>query len=209
MVSKMKNRLALLSTLLVAGLLMAGVGTALGAGNLLKFAGKEVSAVAMNDQLKIYEDGKLVKEVTLPEGEYVWESSGHRLVLHKMTSEEMKKKIAEHQEKLDKWLEIANKDSRVQELTNGEGIQYKEGEYILRYSLTTGEGKLVPVGEPADTAILAFEANGKIYEVRIDLNSETVTSVEERSSNMRSYCYGPEGPIDCSKLPLHGPHAPR
>jgi len=209
MVSKMKNRLALLSTLLVAGLLMAGVGTALGAGNLLKFAGKEVSAVAMNDQLKIYEDGKLVKEVTLPEGEYVWESSGHRLVLHKMTSEEMKKKIVEHQEKLDKWLEIANKDSRVQELTNGEGIQYKEGEYILRYSLTTGEGKLVPVGEPADTAILAFEANGKIYEVRIDLNSETVTSVEERSSNMRSYCYGPEGPIDCSKLPLHGPHAPR
>jgi len=209
MVSKMKNRLALLSTLLVAGLLMAGVGTALGAGNLLKFAGKEVSAVAMNDQLKIYEDGKLVKEVTLPEGEYVWESSGHRLVLHKMTSEEMKKKIAEHQEKLDKWLEIANKDSRVQELTNGEGIQYKEGEYILRYSLTTGEGKLVPVGEPADTAILAFEANGKIYEVRIDLNSETVTSVEERSSNMRSYCYGPEGPVDCSKLPLHGPHAPR
>ena len=209
MVSKMKNRLALLSTLLVAGLLMAGVGTALGAGNLLKFAGKEVSAVAMNDQLKIYEDGKLVKEVTLPEGEYVWESSGHRLVLHKMTSEEMKKKIAEHQEKLNKWLEIANKDSRVQELTNGEGIQYKEGEYILRYSLTTGEGKLVPVGEPADTAILAFEANGKIYEVRIDLNSETVTSVEERSSNMRSYCYGPEGPVDCSKLPLHGPHAPR
>jgi len=209
MVSKMKNRLALLSTLLVAGLLMAGVGTALGAGNLLRFAGKEVSVVAMNDQLKIYEDGKLVKEVTLPEGEYVWESSGHRLVLHKMTSEEMKKKIAEHQEKLDKWLEIANKDSRVQELTNGEGIQYKEGEYILRYSLTTGEGKLVPVGEPADTAILAFEANGKIYEVRIDLNSETVTSVEERSSNMRSYCYGPEGPIDCSKLPLHGPHAPR
>ena len=205
----MKNRLALLSTLLVAGLLMAGVGTALGAGNLLRFAGKEVSVVAMNDQLKIYEDGKLVKEVTLPEGEYVWESSGHRLVLHKMTSEEMKKKIAEHQEKLDKWLEIANKDSRVQELTNGEGIQYKEGEYILRYSLTTGEGKLVPVGEPADTAILAFEANGKIYEVRIDLNSETVTSVEERSSNMRSYCYGPEGPIDCSKLPLHGPHAPR
>ena len=198
---EMKNRLALLSILLVAGLLMAGIGTALGAGNLLKFAGKQVSAVAMNDQLKIYEDGKLVKEVTLPEGEYVWESSGHKLVLHKMTSEEMKKKIAEHQEKLNKWLEIANKDSRVQELTNGEGIQYKEGEYILRYSLTTGKGKPVPVGEPADTTILAFEANGKIYEVRINLNSETVTSVEERSSNMRSYCYGPNGPIDCTKLP--------
>ncbi|RLI04574.1 hypothetical protein DRO26_04350 [Candidatus Bathyarchaeota archaeon] len=135
----------------------------------------------MNDQLKIYEDGKLVKELTLS-GEYTIEISGHKIVLHKMTSEEMKKKIAEHQEKLNKWLEIANKDSRVQELTNGEGIQYKEGKYVLRYSLTTREGKLVPRGEPADTVILAFEANGKIYEVKIDLKSETVTSVEERSS---------------------------
>ena len=45
---------------------------ALGAGDLLKFAVKQVSAV--NEQLKIYEDGKLVEEVTLPEGEYVWET---------------------------------------------------------------------------------------------------------------------------------------
>ncbi|RKY95698.1 MAG: hypothetical protein DRQ03_08525 [Candidatus Hydrothermota bacterium] len=62
MKGEMKNRLALLSILLVAGLLMAGMGTVLGAGNLLRFAGKQVSAVAMNDQLKIYEDGKLVLE---------------------------------------------------------------------------------------------------------------------------------------------------
>jgi len=188
MEGEMKNRLALLGILLVTGLLMAGIGTAIGAGNLLRFAGKQVSAVAMNDRLKIYEDGKLVKEITLPEGEYNFtlEAAGHKLthklVIRKMTSEEMKEKIAEHQEKLNKWLEIANKDSRVQELTNGEGIQYKEGKYILLYCITTGEGKPVPVGEPADTAILAFEANGKIYEVKIDLKSETVTSVEEQSS---------------------------
>ena len=195
MVSKMKNRLALLSTLLVAGLLMAGVGTALGAGNLLKFAGKEVSAVAMNDQLKIYEDGKLVKEVTLPEGEYVWESSGHRLVLHKMTSEEMKKKIVEHQEKLDKWLEIANKDSRVQELTNGEGIQAKD----VVNAITGSE----------DEVILTVKVEGKYYKITISLNSETVKLIEEQSSAVIRNCYGPDGPIDCSKLPLHGPHTPR
>jgi len=87
MVSKMKNRLALLSILLVAGLLMAGIGTALGAGNLLRFAGKEISAVATNNQLKIYEDGKLVKEVTLPEEEYIIETSGHKIVFRKMTKE--------------------------------------------------------------------------------------------------------------------------
>jgi len=40
MKGEMKNRLALLGILLVAGLAMAGIATALGAGNLLKFAGK-------------------------------------------------------------------------------------------------------------------------------------------------------------------------
>ena len=183
MKGEMKSRLALLSILLVAGLLMAaGTVLASGASNPLKFAGKEVRVEAIGEQLKIYEDGKLVKELTLS-GEYTIEISGHTIVFRKkMTSEEMKEKIAEHQEKLNKWLEIANKDSRVQELTNGEGIQYKEGKYILLYSITIRKGKPVPVGEPADTAILAFEANGKIYEVKIDLKSETVTSVEERSS---------------------------
>ncbi len=57
-VSKMKNRLALLGILLVAGLLMAGMGIVLGAGNLLKFAEKRVSVEAVNDHLKIYEERK-------------------------------------------------------------------------------------------------------------------------------------------------------
>jgi len=80
MKGEMKKRLALLSILLVAGLAMASIATAFGAGNLLKFAGKEISAVAMNDQLKIYEDGKLVKEITLPKGEYTIETSGYKIV---------------------------------------------------------------------------------------------------------------------------------
>jgi len=182
MISKMKSKLALLSILLAAGLAMAGIATAFGAGNLPKFAEKRVSVEAVNDQLKIYEDGKLVKELTLS-GEYTINISGHTIVFRKkMTSEEMKEKIAEHQENLNKWIEIANKDSRVQELTNGEGIGYKEGKYTLLYSITIKKGKPVPVGEQADTAILAFKANGKIYEVKIDLKSEKVTSVEERSS---------------------------
>jgi len=191
MKDEMKKRLALLGILLVAGFAMAGIATAFGAGNLVKgnlVKGKKVRIESVNDQLKIYENGKLVKEIKLPEGEYNFtiEAAGHRLthklVVRKMTSEEMKEKVAEYQEKLNKWLEIANKDSRIQELTNGEGIQYKEGKYILLYSITTREGKPVPVGEPADTVILAFKVNGKIYEVKIDLKNEIVISVEERSS---------------------------
>ena len=122
----MKNRLTLLGILLVAGLAMAGIATALGAGNLLKFAGKQVSAVAMNNQLKIYEDGKLVKEITMPKGEYTIETSEHKIVFRKMTKEEIEKAQAEHEKEMNKWLEIANKDSRIQELTNGKGIQSKD-----------------------------------------------------------------------------------
>jgi len=195
MVSKMKNRLALLSILLVVGLLMAGIGTALGAGNLLKFAGKEVSAVAMNDQLKIYEDGKLVKEVTLPEGEYTIETSGHKIVFQKMTKEEIEKAQAEHEKEMEKWIEIANKDSRIQELTNGEGIQAKD----VVNAITGSE----------DEVILTVKVEGKYYKITISLNSETVKLIEEQSSAVIRNCYGPDGPIDCSKLPLHGPHTPR
>jgi len=191
----MKNRLALLSILLVAGLLMAGIGTTLGAGNLLKFAGKQVSAVAMNDQLKIYEDGKLVKEITLPEGEYTIETSGHKIIFRKMTKEEIEKAQAEHEKEMEKWIEIVNKNSRIQELTNGKGIQSKD----IISTITGSE----------DEVTLTVKVEGKYYKITIDLNSETVKSIEEQSSAVTENCYGPNGPIDCSKLPLHGPHAPK
>jgi len=195
MKGEMKNRLALLSILLVAGLLMAGIGTALGAENLLKFAGKQVSAVAMNDQLKIYEDGKLVKEITLPEGEYTIETSGHKIVFRKMTPEEIEKAQAEHEKEMEKWIEIANKDSRIQELTNGKGIQSRD----VVSAITDSMGEV----------ILTVKVEGKYYKITIDPNSETVKSIEEQSSAVIGKCYGPNGPIDCSKLPLHGPHAPK
>ena len=105
---------------------MAGMATAFGAGNLLKFTGKETSAVAMNEQLKIYEDDKLVKEITLPKGEYTIETSGHKIVFRKMTKEEIEEAQAEHEKEMEKWIEIANKDNKIQELTNGKGIQSKD-----------------------------------------------------------------------------------
>ncbi len=137
---EMKNRLVLLSILLVTGLVTAGIVTVSGASNSLKFAGKEVRVVAMGEQLKIYMDGKLVKEITLPEeGEYNFtiEAAGHKLqhkiTIHKMTEEEIKEAQAEHEKMMNKWLEIANKDSRIQELTNGEGIQPKDAVWAESY----------------------------------------------------------------------------
>lgn len=181
MKGEMRKRLALLSILLVAGLAMAGIATAFGAGNLVKFAGKEISAVAINDQLKIYENGKLVKEITLPEGEYTYtikttEISGHKIVFHKMTKEEIEKAQAEHEKEMNKWLEIVNKDSRIQELTNGEGIQFKD--------------VINAITDSGDEVILTVKVE-KYYEITIDLNSERVKSMEERSSDRTEICYGP------------------
>ncbi|RLI33766.1 hypothetical protein DRO53_04900, partial [Candidatus Bathyarchaeota archaeon] len=168
MKGEMKSRLALLSILLVAGLLMAaGTGSALGAGNLLKFAGKEVRVEAIGEQLKIFEDGKLVKEITIPEGEYSFtiEAAGHKLthkiVVHKITPEENEKAQAEHEKEMSKWLEIANKDSRIQELTDGEGIHKKDVAGVM-------------IDE--DVAILTVKVEDKYYKITIDLNSETVKS---------------------------------
>ncbi len=190
----MKNRLALLSVLLVAGLTMAGMATAFGAGNLLKFAGKRINIEAVNDQLKIYENGKLVKGITMPEGEYIIETSGHKIVFRKMTKKEMEKAQVEHEKEMEKWIEIVNKDIRIQELTNGKGIQVK---YVI--SAITGGNEV----------ILMVKVEDKYYKITIDLNSETVNSIEEQSSVVIENCYEPDGPIDCSKLPLHGSHAPK
>ena len=174
----MKNRLALLSILLAAGLAMAGTATASGASDLLKFTGKEVRVVAMGDQLKIYENGKVVKEITIPEGEYNLTIGmlEHKLVFYKMTSEEMEKMQAEHEKEISKWIEIANKDSRVQELTNGEGIQYKGTKSNVVFSVISSE----------DEVILTVKVGDKYYKITIDLSSETVKSVEEQEGPVYS-----------------------
>jgi len=196
MKGKMNNRLALLSVLFVAGLLMAGIGTALGAGNLLKFAGKQVSASVMTnedgmDVVTIREDGKVVKEFTLPESseDYTIETSDGKIVIGKMTKEEMERHQAEAEAEMNEFLEIAKKDSRIKELIDGE-------DYKVSSMSTSGSVK----GE-SDTAILVLEVEGQYYEVTIDLNSKTVESIEEKSSGVTENCYGPDGPIDCSELP--------
>jgi len=167
---EMKNRLALLSILLVTGLVTAGIVTVSGASNSLN-AGKKVKLVAMGEQLKIYMDGKVVKELTLSEeGEYNFtvEAAGHKLqhkiTIHKMTREEIKEAQAEHEKMMNKWLEIVNKDSRIQELTNGEGIQPKDAVWAESYG---------------DEVILTVKVEGEYYKITIDLNNEKVKSVEE------------------------------
>jgi uncharacterized protein YggL (DUF469 family) len=176
-----KNRVALLGALLVTGLVLAGMGTALGVGEVFQEIGKSVGVVAIGNQVTVYEDGKVIENFTLAEGEsYTWETSDYGIHIGTMTEEEMEKMQAEHEAELNKWLEIAKNDSRVQELI-------EDREYKAVYA-----GKGGKIGEEG-TAFLTLDVEGKYYVVAIDLNSETVKSVEEVQSLAGGVTVGPDG----------------
>ncbi|MCD6457124.1 MAG: hypothetical protein J7K81_10130 [Methanophagales archaeon] len=177
-----RNRVALLGALLVTGLVLAGLGTALGVGEAVQgIMRKTVSVVGIGDQVTVYEDGKVIDNFTLPEGgNYTWETSDYGIHIGTMTEEEMEKRQAEHEAELNKWLDIAKNDSRVQELI-------EDKEYKAVYA-----GKGGKIGEE-DTAFLTLDIEGKYYVVAIDLNSETVKSVEEVQSLAGGFITGPDG----------------
>lgn len=176
MEKRMKNRVALLGILLIAGMLMAGIGTALGAGEIFQGTPKSIMAEGTinadgSTQVTIYEDGKVIKSFTLPEGEeYTLQTpGGGEIHMGSKPTEEMKEEQAKHETEMDKAIEIAKKDSRVQELIGG-----------TAYEIITGG--IASDGE-IDTAILTLEVEGKYYKVTIDLDGETVKSVEEQTSS--------------------------
>ena len=189
-----KRRVALLGALLVAGMVLAGLGTAFGAGAVFQEKAKEFRAIVISDQVTIYEDGKVALNFTLPEGEnYTWETRDHAIHIGIMTDEEMEKRQAEAETEMNRFLEIAKKDSRVQELIEGK-------EYNVTGMGSTGfrDGKKV------DTAFLMLEVEGKYYVVTIDMNSETVKAVEEQQSPAGGFITGPDGKTKWSE----GVHRP-
>ena len=193
-----RNKVALLGVLLVAGLILAGLGTALGVGEAVQgIMGKTVSIVGIGDQVTVYEDGKVIENFTLPEGEsYTWETSDYGIHIGTMTEEEMDKRQAEHEAELNNWLEIAKKDSRVQELI-------EDKEYKAVYA-----GKGGKIGEE-DTAFLTLDVEGKYYVVAIDLDTETVKSVEEQQSPAGGFItVGPDGETKWSEGVPEGIHRP-
>ena len=100
-------------------------------------------------------------------------------VLGNLSKEEAEKAEAEHEAEFNEWLEIAKKDERVQELIAG-----KEYEIVSTGEVFSQEGR---------TAILTLKVDEKYYEITINMNSETVESVEEQSSGRREFVYWKEG----------------
>lgn len=173
MEKRMKNRLTLLGCLLVIGLTLAGIGSAYGAGTVLQEKPVVFRAVVdQNGSVVIDRDGKVVQTFVMPdvpEGETrTWDTSGGRITVHNMTKKEIEEAQAKHETELNKLLEIAKKDNRVQELIAGK--DYK----------IVGTGQ-VGRGNKIDTKILTFEVESRYYKVTIDMNSQSVKSVEQIS----------------------------
>lgn len=178
----MKNRVALLGALLALGLVLAGLGTAFGAGAVFQEKAKVFGAMVISDQVTIYEDGKVIQNFTLPEGgNYTWETSDGAIHIFTMTEEEREKGQAESEAEMNELLEIAKKDSRVQELIGGE-------EYEV-----VSTGKAGNKIDEEDTAFLMLEVGDKYYIVTIDMDSERVESVEEQQSSAGCITVGPDG----------------
>lgn len=173
MEKRIKDRLVLLGSLTVIGLVLAGIGSAFGAGTALQ--GKPVvfrAVVDQNGSVVIDRDGKIVQTFIMPdvpEGEVrTWETSSGRVTIHNMTKKEIEELQAKHEIERNKLLDIAKRDSRFQELVAGK--DYK--------MLGIGQAG---TGNKIDTKIITFEIEGKYYKVTIDMNSETVKSVEQSS----------------------------
>ena len=86
-----------------------------------------------------------------------------------VVNESIEKARAEHEAELNEWLEIAKKDERVQELIAG-----KEYEVVSTGQLFSEKGRM---------AILTLKVEDKYYKITLNMNSETVESVEEETSD--------------------------
>ena len=177
---RMKNRLALLGILLIAGLFIV-----LSVPVRTEFTSSEGVSVAIEDsQGTIYKDGKVLQTFTLPrsyfEGEedyeYTWNSSnisegGIRI------GKKVIKKVEIPEVQLNELIETSMEDNRVWKI-----IEEKE------YKVTAAT--IDPLREKNDTriysenqeALMVLEVEGKHYQIRINLLSKTVSDVREQAS---------------------------
>ena len=155
---------------------MAGIETVLGVGEVFQGINEKVvcRVILVGNQVALYEDGKEIDNFTLPEGEeYTWENVYYAVHVGPMTEEEKRQAAEESEAEMNRSLEIAKRDSRVQELIEGK-------EYDVISAGTSFTGGMAE--RMIDISVLTLEVEGKYYLVTVDMNSETVISVEEQQS---------------------------
>jgi len=173
----MKKRIGMLAILGAVGIVMGVSAYAAGFNannildNIIPSEATEITVTGTDKGVDVIasKDGKVLKETHLPPGNYTFETSdgGGAVSIGTMPDKEMKEKQAEIETETNEILEIAKKDTMVQELLEGKN-----------YTLTG-------MARSADVAILTLEVEGKTYEITVDRNSETVETVEQGSGKVQ------------------------
>lgn len=201
MEERMKNRLALLGNLLVIGLILAGIGSALGAGTVLQKPDLFLAKIS-DGNIVVSKNNEVIDTLTLQEGKnYTLDTSGGSIRLGYLTKEEMERAQAERSAELNNLIEIAKRDSKVQKLIEGKkytvigtglmGFSNPQTVYISSEPNENGTYDLIaPHDGKEKTGFVGLEIEGKYYKVTIDLNGETVKSIEEQASPVMTVCYG-------------------
>ena len=191
----MKNRLALLGILLIAGLLIAGLFIVLNVPVRTEFTNSEGVSVAIEgSQGTIRKDGKVLHTFTLPrsyfEGEedyeYTWISSN-------ISEEEIRigkkviKKVEIPEAQLNELIKISKEDNRVWKFI--EGKEYKVTAATID---PLRENNDIRTYSENQEALMVLEVEGKHYQIRINLLSKTVCHVREQASGtvIIYYCKG-------------------
>lgn len=201
MEKRMKNRLALLGSLLVIGLILAGIGSALGAGTVLQKPDLFLAKIS-DGNIVVSKNNEVIDTLTLQEGKnYTLDTSGGSIRLGYLTKEEMERAQAERSAELNNLIEIAKRDSKVQKLIEGKkytiigtglmGFSNPQTVYISSEPTENGTYALIaPHDGKEKTGFVGLEIEGKYYKVTIDLKGETVKSIEEQASPVMTVCYG-------------------
>lgn len=203
MEKRMKNRLALLGSLLVIGLILAGIGSALGAGTVLQKPDLFLAKIS-DGKITVSKNNEVIDTYSLQEEKnYTLDTSGGSIRIGYLTKEEMERAQAERSAELNNLIEIAKRDSKVQKLIEGKkytiigtgliGFSNPQTVYISNEPNENGTYNLIalaPHEGNEKTGFVGLEIEGKYYKVTIDLNGETVKSIEEQASPVMTVCYG-------------------
>ncbi|MDW7727503.1 MAG: hypothetical protein SCH70_10430 [Candidatus Methanoperedens sp.] len=198
MEERIRNRLALLGSLLVVGLMLAGIGSALGAGTVLQKPDLFLAKIS-DGNIVISKNNEVIDTLTLEEGKnYTLDTSGGSIRIGYLTKEEMERAQAKRSVELNKLIEIAKKDGEVQKLIEGKnytvigtGLAGFSNQIYMSKPNENGTFDLIAPHEGKEKiGFVGLEIEGKYYKVMIDLNSETVKSIEEQASPVMTVCYG-------------------
>lgn len=168
---KMRNRMALLGVLLLAGFLMAGIGTALGTGKAFQGRPDVFSASVVDGQVVVSKNGEVVDRLAAPadsENITIETSNGGVIVMGRLTSEEIKKQQAEHEAELNSLLESAKKDAGVQSLIAGKN-----------YTVIGAAGMGQSGTNRNKISVLILKVEDKYYKITISENGSVLSVLED------------------------------